>query len=36
VRRYSGRNLEPLLIDELLDIACHAPTCSPWSGMVRS
>jgi nitroreductase/ferredoxin len=26
VRRYSGRNLEPLLIDELLDIACHAPT----------
>jgi nitroreductase/NAD-dependent dihydropyrimidine dehydrogenase PreA subunit len=26
VRRYSGRDLEPALIDELLEIACHAPT----------
>jgi Fe-S-cluster-containing hydrogenase component 2 len=26
VRRYSGRDLNPALIDELLDIACHAPT----------
>ncbi|MGW8160959.1 MAG: nitroreductase family protein, partial [Desulfobulbales bacterium] len=26
VRCYSGADLEPALIDELLDIACHAPT----------
>jgi nitroreductase/NAD-dependent dihydropyrimidine dehydrogenase PreA subunit len=26
VRRYSGRDLDPLLIDELLDIAWHGPT----------
>jgi len=26
VRRYSGRELDPALIDELLDIAWHAPT----------
>ena len=26
VRRYSSRDLDPVLIDELLDIACHAPT----------
>ncbi len=26
VRRYTGRDLDPTLIDELLDIACHAPT----------
>jgi nitroreductase/NAD-dependent dihydropyrimidine dehydrogenase PreA subunit len=26
VRRYSDKDLDPALIDELLDIACHAPT----------
>jgi len=26
VRRYSSKFLDPALIDELLDIACHAPT----------
>jgi len=26
IRRYSDRDLDPALIDELLDIACHAPT----------
>ncbi|UCD66077.1 MAG: nitroreductase family protein [Deltaproteobacteria bacterium] len=26
VRRYSEKDLNPMLIDELLDIACHAPT----------
>ena len=26
VRRYSDKDLNPILIDELLDIACHAPT----------
>ena len=26
VRRYTGRDLDPALIDELVDIACHAPT----------
>jgi nitroreductase len=26
VRRYSSEYLDPALIDELLDIACHAPT----------
>ena len=26
VRRYSIKDLDPALIDELLDIACHAPT----------
>src|SRR5210317_568548 len=26
VRRYSGRDLNKNLIEELLDIACHAPT----------
>jgi len=26
VRRYTGMDLDPGLIDELLDIACHAPT----------
>jgi nitroreductase/NAD-dependent dihydropyrimidine dehydrogenase PreA subunit len=26
VRRYHGRDLDQALIDELLDIACHAPT----------
>jgi nitroreductase/NAD-dependent dihydropyrimidine dehydrogenase PreA subunit len=26
VRRYSSKYLDPALIDELLDIACHAPT----------
>jgi len=26
VRRYRDRDLDPALIDELLDIACHAPT----------
>ena len=26
VRRYSEKDLAPALIDELLDIACHAPT----------
>lgn len=26
VRRYSDRDLEPGLIDELLDLSCHAPT----------
>jgi nitroreductase len=26
VRRYSDKDLDPALIDELLDITCHAPT----------
>ena len=26
VRRYSDKDLNPMLIDELLDVACHAPT----------
>ena len=26
VRRYIGKDLDPALIDDLLDIACHAPT----------
>jgi len=26
VRRYNDRDLEPKLIDELLEVACHAPT----------
>ena len=26
VRRYNSKDLEPALIDELLDLACHAPT----------
>jgi nitroreductase/NAD-dependent dihydropyrimidine dehydrogenase PreA subunit len=26
IRRYSNRDLEPALIEELLEIACHAPT----------
>ncbi|MDX1776216.1 MAG: nitroreductase family protein [Desulfobulbales bacterium] len=26
IRRYSDRDLDPALIEELLDIACHAPT----------
>jgi nitroreductase/NAD-dependent dihydropyrimidine dehydrogenase PreA subunit len=26
IRRYSSKDLDPALIDELLDVACHAPT----------